>query len=390
MSMQLGLELARLTAGLDRLYRDVPRTQSFLDREGLIPVAMAQVEPYALKNYGEARDRLEALQARIPGEAESELRRAYLTEMVDSLLALLDTFEGRQISYAERLRRQMRVDTQMVSDEILDGYRRTIRENLDELGYRGGSLAEDVGRFEADSLVPADQVLAVMGDVTREAQRRTSEMMYLMNDEWLEPVRLDDVPFTAYCDYPERKMRLNLAFPFTRSSIKHLACHEAFPGHLVHLALRQRYVAEGKMPLDGAQVVTSSASSAMFEGIADNGWFFLDWINTPEDVVGMTLERLRAALRCNAAWMLHVEGRSPEEVAPVIAAAGYQDVATAAGRIAFLRHGLRAPFVYGYWCGDTSLHAVWEKVPRERHKEFWQYLYGNMHTPSTLRDFWVA
>lgn len=388
--MQLGLELARLTAGLDKLYREVPRTGSFLDREGLIPVAVAQVEPYLLKDYCEARDRLESLQSRIPTDAPTALRQAYLLEMVDSLLALLDTFENRQISYAERLRRQMRVDTQMVSDEILDGYRATIRGNLDELGYRGGSLAEDVARFERDSVVPADKVLDTMAEYTREARRRTSETMYLMNYEWIEPVRLDDVPFTAYCDYPERKMRLNLAFPFTRSSIKHLACHEAFPGHLVHLALRQRYVAEGKMPLDGAQVVTSSASSAMFEGIADNGWFFLDWINTPEDVVGMTLERLRAALRCNAAWMLHVEGRSPEEVAPVIAAAGYQDVATAAGRIAFLRHGLRAPFVYGYWCGDTSLHAVWEKVPRERHKEFWQYLYGNMHTPSTLRDFWVA
>lgn len=388
--MQLGLELARLTAGLDKLYREVPRTGSFLDREGLIPVAVAQIEPYLLKDYGEARDRLESLQSRIPTEAPTALRKAYLLEMVDSLLALLDTFENRQISYAERLRRQMRVDTQMVSDEILDEYRATIRGNLDELGYRGGSLAEDVARFERDSVVPADKVLDTMAEYTREARRRTSETMYLMNDEWIEPVRLDDVPFTAYCDYPERKMRLNLAFPFTRSSIRHLACHEAFPGHLVHLALRQRYVAEGKMPLDGAQVVTSSASSAMFEGIADNGWFFLDWINTPEDVVGMTLERLRAALRCNAAWMLHVEGRSPEEVAPVIAAAGYQDVATAAGRIAFLRHGLRAPFVYGYWCGDTSLHAVWEKVPKERHKEFWQYLYGNMHTPSTLRDFWVA
>ena len=43
--MQLGLELARLTAGLDKLYRAVPRTGSFLDREGLIPVAVAQVEP---------------------------------------------------------------------------------------------------------------------------------------------------------------------------------------------------------------------------------------------------------------------------------------------------------------------------------------------------------
>lgn len=387
--MQLGLELARLTAGLDKLYRDVPRTGSFLDREGLIPVAVAQIEPTLLKSYTEAREKLEALQSRIPGEAESPLRKAYLLEMVDSLLALLDTFENRQISYAERLRRQMRIDTQTVSDEILDGYRQTIRENLDELGYRGGSLTEDVGRFEADTIVPTDKVLATMDEYSLEAQRRTSEMMYLMNDEWLGAVRLDNVPFTAYCDFPERKMRLNLAFPFTRSNIKHLACHEAFPGHLVHLALRRNYVAEGKMPLDGAQVVTSSASSALFEGIADNGWFFLDWINTPEDVIGMTLERLRAALRCNAAWMLHVEQKSPEEVAPLIAEAGYQDVETAAGRIAFLRHGLRAPFVYGYWCGDTSTHAVWETVPKERRKEFWQYLYGNMHTPTTLKQFWT-
>jgi hypothetical protein len=388
--MQLGLELARLTAGLDKLYRDVPKTGSFLDREGLIPVAVAQVEPYLMKDYNEARDRLESLEARIPAEADTEWRKAYLLEMVDSLLALLDTFENRQISYAERLRRQMRIDTQTVSDKILDSYRATLRENLDALGYRGGSLSEDVGRFEKDTIVPADKVLDTMAEYTVEARRRTSEMMYLFNDEWIEPVRLDDVPFTAYCDYPERKMRLNLAFPFTRSNIKHLACHEAFPGHLVHLALRQKYVAEGKMPLDGAQVVTSSASSALFEGIADNGWFFLDWINTPEDVAGMTLERLRAALRCNAAWMLHVERKTPEEVAPIIAEAGYQDLATAAGRIGFLRHGLRAPFVYGYWCGDTSTHAVWETVPRERRKEFWAYLYGNMHTPTTLRQFWQS
>ena len=388
--MKLGNELARLTAGLDALYRSEPHTGSFLDREGLIPVAVAEVEPTPLRHYDEARATLVALQQRLPAEAESDLRRAYLGEMIDSLLALVTTFEGKEIPYAERLRRQMRVDTQMVADAVLDGYRATIRENLDALGYRGGSLAEDVKRWEADMLVPADEVLEVMRDLTREAQRRTTELMYAMDDEWLEPVRLDDVPFTAYCDYPARKMRLNLAFPFTRPAIKHLACHEAFPGHLVHLALRQRHVADGTMPLDGAQVVTSSASSALFEGIADNGWFFLDWINTPEDVLGMTLERLRAALRCNAAWMIHAKGMRSEEVAPIIAEAGYQDLATATTRIAFLRHGLRAPFVYAYWCGDIATHAVWSTVPEDRRREFWQYLYGNMHTPTTLRDFWPA
>lgn len=388
--MQLGTELARLTQGLDTLYRSAPRTGSFLDREGLIPVAVAEVEGTPLRDYAEAREKLVALRERLPGDAESELRRAYVGEMIDSLLALITTFENKTISYADRLRRQIRIETQVVSDEILDGYRATIRENLDELGYRGGSIAEDVARFEADVLVPADQVLATMSEMTREAQRRTTQFMYEMDDEWLEPVRLDDVPFTAYCDYPERKMRLNLAFPFTRPAIKHLACHEAFPGHLVHLALRQRYTADGSMPLDGAQVVTSSASSALFEGVADNGWFFLDWINTPEDRIGVALERLRAALRCNAAWMLHAQGMMPEEVAPIIAEAGYQDLATTTGRLGFLRHGLRAPFVYAYWCGDMAVHEVWTTVPKERRKEFWQYLYGNMHTPSTLRDFWPA
>ena len=29
-------------------------------------------------------------------------------------------------------------------------------------------------------------------------------------------------------------------------------------------------------------------------------------------------------------------------------------------------------------------------VREEDGKEFWVYLYGNMHTPTTLRDFWPA
>jgi hypothetical protein len=167
-----------------------------------------------------------------------------------------------------------------------------------------------------------------------------------------------------------------------------LATHEVFPGHLVHLALRERYVAEGRMPLDAAQVVTSSASSALFEGIADNGMFFLDWIEGPEDELGVALQRLRGALRCNAAWMMHSQGKTLDEILPVIAEGGFQDPVTARSRLAFLGHNLRAPFVYAYWCGDVAVHEVWKGVPKERRAEFWDYLYGNMHTPKTLAAHW--
>ncbi|QQR40739.1 hypothetical protein [Devosia rhizoryzae] len=387
--MKLGKELAELTAGIDQLYRNTPRSDGFLDKEGLIPVAVAEVTPRPLADYDEAVDALNALRARLPAEAESPLRRDYLDEMIDSLLTLVATFREEEVSFADRVSRQIRVSTQRIGDDVLDGYRSIIREKLDELGYSGGALADDLARYEETVRVPVDQVLDTMRALTIEARERVTATMYPMADHWMEPVGVSAVPFSAYCDYPSRKVLMNLDFPYTRFALKHLATHEVFPGHLVHLALRERYVAEGTMPLDGAQVVTSSASSALFEGIADNGMFFLDWIEGPEDELGVALQRLRGALRCNAAWMMHAEGMTLDQIVPIIAEGGFQDPVTARSRLAFLGHNLRAPFVYAYWCGDMAVHEVWSQVPPERRAEFWAYLYGNMHTPTTLKTYWA-
>ena len=101
--MKLGKDLAELTAGIDKLYRSTPRSDGFLDREGLIPVAVASVEPRFLRDYVEATDALRGLAGRLESEAESALRRDYLAEMIDSLLALVTTFQDREISFADRL-----------------------------------------------------------------------------------------------------------------------------------------------------------------------------------------------------------------------------------------------------------------------------------------------
>lgn len=386
--MLIGNELAGLTAGIDALYRSTPRSDGFLDKEGLIPVAMAEVEPIKLRDYAEARERLEALAGRNAGEAEAQLRRDYVEEMIDSLLALVTTFEEKPISFADRVRRQIRVTTQRVPDRELEGYRQTIREKLNELGYAGGSLTEDFNRWEAQARVPKEAVLAELKALILEGRERVTATMYPMAHEWMEPEGVTAVPFSAYCDYPTRKVLLNLDFPYTRFSLKHLATHEVFPGHLVHMNLRERYVAEGKMPLDGAQVVTSSASSALFEGIADNGMFFLDWVDGPEDELGVALQRLRSAMRCNAAWMMHAEGMSLDEIVPIISDKALQDTVTARSRLAFLTHNLRAPFVYAYYGGEMAVHEVWKTVAPDERKDFWAFLYDNMHTPTTLKKYW--
>ncbi|MCS6758270.1 MAG: hypothetical protein MO852_03610 [Candidatus Devosia euplotis] len=186
------------------------------------------------------------------------------------------TFEDEPISFSERVSRQIRVTTQLVPAAELEGYRRTIREKLAEMSYSGGSLNEDFDRYEAQARVPADQALQTLSDPIGEARERTIAGMYPhMADEWMAPAGVSAVPYSAYCDFLTRKVLLNLDFPYTRFSLKHMATHEVFPGHMVHMKLREEMVQAGTMPLDGAQVVTSSVSSALFEGIADNGMLFL-------------------------------------------------------------------------------------------------------------------
>ena len=213
--MKPGQELAEITAGIDLLYRLEQEGEGFLDAEGLIPVAVAPVEARIFGRYSQAREALAKLAERLERDAESELRRDYLFEMIDSLEALMDTFEGKPIGFAERLRRQIRVDTTVIGDDVLGTYRATIRAGLDEMGYRDGDLAADLARWEADTIVPRDAVIPTLEDLLWQSRQRVAAVMYDFSSEWMEPVGVTQKPFAAYCDYPRRKVLLNLDFPYT-------------------------------------------------------------------------------------------------------------------------------------------------------------------------------
>ncbi|EAR52649.1 hypothetical protein OG2516_00444 [Oceanicola granulosus HTCC2516] len=382
--MTIGTDLAELTAGIDALYRAQLTEQSTLNAEGLIPVAVAEVAPRPLRDWSEAHDAIAALLARVPAEAEEAGRVGWLTEMTQSLASLARMFAGERIGFAERLRDQLRVAPEPIPQAILDGYRTELADALDALGYRSGDLAEDVRRWEDDTTVPEAEVIARLAAIQREAQARSRRLVVDIGDDWTEPAGVHDKPYSAYCDYPGRHVWLNLEFRYTEADLKHLATHEAFPGHLVHLARREALVAAGEMPLDGAQVVTNSASSPLFEGIADNGIALLDWIDGPQDIAGLALQRTRSALRCNAAWMVFEEGKSIEEAARAVAGPSFMDVHPMTRRLAFLSHELRAPFLFAYWCGDDAVRRFLDATRDWERPRVVRTLYDEMHTPTTL------
>ncbi len=141
---------------------------------------------------------------------------------------------------------------------------------------------------------------------------------------------------------------------------------------------------EGVMPLEGAQVVTCSASSALFEGIADNGIELLDWDETPEDAAGLALQRIRSALRCNASWMICEEGKTLDEAVDATAGPAFQDQLTTRRRLDFVHHELRAPFLFAYWRGDEAVRAFRQRTRDADRRFVVETLFDHMHTPKTL------
>lgn len=385
----MDIELTRATLGIDRLYRIQVGSAGVLDREGLVPVTLANVEPDQFDSWDHADKRLIELAGGLYSIGDS-LRRAYLTEMIDSLRGLVATFRGDPLEYTARVRRCLRVDPSPVSPEMIEQYRAEIDQLLEQMGYVQGSLSERVTRWEEEYRVPAEKVPLMLNELLNTARARTDIYMFKVPDvPELEPVGVRGVPFSAYCDYPGRQLRINLDHIYTRGALKHLACHEAYPGHLVHLAVREHRTKSGAMPLDAALVVTNSASSAIFEGIGENGIHFLEWIEDSGDQLAMTLNRLRSAARVNAALLFHQVGRPLEQVKTYLDETCFATPAWVESRLAFMIHRLRAPFIFAYWCGDRAVAKVWRRVESRERPQFFRYLYHHMHTATTLDRFWL-
>lgn len=383
-------QVTRATLGMHELYLREQGGDSFLDKEGLVPVIMTELPALPFANWAEADATLAELERRLP-ELGAGLHHDYLSEMLDSLRALVVTFRGEPMDYREKIRRFLRVSPDAISDAQLQAWTQQIDQMLFDLGYARGSLGERIGAWETEQTVPASDVLPVLKQMMDEARQRTVDMLFaLPDDAQMEAVGIHGVPFGAYSDYPHRQVLLNIDHPYTRYSLKRLACHEGFPGHCAHMALRDQWTHSGEMPVDGALVVTNSASSPLFEGIADFSIEFIDWTGGASDDMAIVLGKLRGAARINTALLINADGKSLDEAAAYQARISFMDQAAAASRLGFLTHKLRAPFAFAYWYGDRAVERVWRGVSRAQRPAFFAYLYRNMHTPTTLYKYWTG
>lgn len=385
-TLAFGREVMTALLALDRLYRRESGDEDGLAVLNLDTNGEFAAEPFP--TYAEARDRFAALRAAAARLPEAD-RRVYYDDLCHSTLAFI-TWRERGLPFERQLADFLHVPAEPVAPAELDGLRAELKALLDRNGY-AGDLAEQSAAWEARHRVPGPEVGRVLAGWMDTAWTRTEATLLRIPADRTDGMRVTPVSgmaFNARCNYLGRSVEINTDPVLTGPGLKHLAVHEGCPGHYVQFKLRETGYREGRSPADGLLSCVNTASSCVFEGIADAGMEMAGWVTDDDDRIQSLQNRYRAAIGTVAAWRLHALGHSAGSVsdwlrgAALIGGDGW-----VANRMAFISAPARAVLIWSYWWGEPVVAGAWRAVPPSRRTAFLDFLHGRMHSNRSVQMF---
>jgi hypothetical protein len=385
-AFDFGSELTAVTMGLDRFERGRNGAGSPLDGEGLVPIYIGDdlVTPRAYADWDAIHADLAALAARaeaLPAGA----RRVFATGMAASLQTAARLFAGETMSYADKLRDL--VGAAPVPEGRIAELSDQLDARLATAGFVRGDLRARVEAWETARAVDASALETVFRELMALAKARTATMIFDTGDYDMALNPLRGIPFTARCGFAERRMDLNVDIAFTRAALKHLVCHEVFPGHATQLLYTRAEVDAGRAPADALLCTANVITGCVQEGIGDQGVELLDWVEDADDAIHQALRTLKSAVQATAAWRLMVDGEAPESVADYLRDVGCGQEAWVQGRLRFASHPFRGPFIASYFAGNEAVRTVRERVADADRAAFTAHLLGQAHSPASLALF---
>jgi hypothetical protein len=385
-TLQYGEEICAVTLGVDHLYRKEIGVGVNDPHEGLAVINMGNVPAREFESYDDARKALSEL-AKKAFSLPEEDRRLYYNQACISMDSFCASRMGLLPSLTSQIGMFLHVNPAPVSDRELDGFKQQIRTMLTQMGY-SGDLEQQCAKWEEKNKVPADEVKGVMEELMVEARKLTGEILDLPEGDYYSVITERGCSFSASSHYDERAVIINIDPVLTKPSLKHLVCHECYPGHFMQFSLRQRLYEKGVAAADGLLSVCNHSSSATFEGIADAGLEFIDWIKDDDDRVMLLLSELKSSLGTAASYKLHEMKMPASEVENWIrsnALIGGEGYVTS--RMRFISDTSRSALIWSYWRGDQGVFDIWHRVEPKDRPRFFDYIYSRLHTVQSMQLF---
>jgi hypothetical protein len=204
--------------------------------------------------------------------------------------------------------------------------------------------------------IPVEVLRAVIDSLADDFRERTQQAFGLPDGEHVDFELVTDEPWSGFNYYLgglRSRVAINTDLPVLSTSIAHLVAHEAYPGHHTEHSRKEVGLVRERNHLEETIFLVGTPQCLLAEGLADLGLEVLLG-DEPEPIVAEHLRplgvrydaevvaRVRhagealAAVRGNAALLLHDEGRAPGDVVDYLARWSLLDRARAEKAVQFL------------------------------------------------------
>ena len=374
---------------MDELYR---KQQSggdpSLAKEGLVPVILSEFKHTQMNSYDEARAELKDIYSQYATAKMNDVRKSYMLEQVQSVINLGDwVFAKREFTYRELVQATLFVNQNTITEHQLERERKRMFTLLADKGYKGNFI-EKFEQWKKDHLVKPSDLQATLDEMTAETQRLALNLGFEeVADVEVKCVIEHDRPYSGYCDYPGKTIYINGDMEYTYPQLKHLMTHEVHLGHITHMHVRKLDYEKGLVPADTILVITNTASSGVFEGLADNAQLFIGWDKEVDDEIGRIYSNLTAMTSIKMAHMMHEENIAPDVVKRYFRETLGKNEAAGDSKIRFLTFPHRRPFIYSYWRGNEAVRQIYLNLEKHETWEFLRFAYHNMHSVNSISQF---
>ena len=387
---ELAKKFCEIVLGADEFYRKEQMEKSeevSFTAEGLVPVNFSGIKSTAITSWKEAIDSLAEIYHGYE-RIQDPTRKNYMLQQVGSFRKVCLWLSGFPISFREIAGETMFIDENPVGSEIVKEKIKKLQDTLSKAGYQG-TVEEQVKMWQKNRAVTgAEETKNILEKLLSEAKNKTLALgLGAIRDFNVHAEIVYNVPYNAYCDYMSRMIYINGEVTYTYDELKHLVCHEAYPGHMTHMAIRQQLVEEGRIPADAGLVLTNTASSPVFEGLADQGKDFLGWNEDINDEICRQLNQIQSICNQNASHIYYCEEDGPKKAEQYMRAYSFASDAKIKSRLRYMGYPFRKAYMYAYWRGWEALEEAWKGLELGKQPRFLKYLYENMHSVDTVLQF---
>ena len=215
------------------------------------------------------------------------------------------------------------------TDEFAEAHRR-----LAAVLPGDGPVRDRLVAWRESTAIPVDRLDGVLRSIAEDFRARTDRQFGLPEGEHVEWELATDQPWSGFNYYEgglRSRVAINVDLPVLATSIGHLVAHEAYPGHHTEHTRKEAGLVRARGWMEETIFCVGTPQCLVAEGLADTALSVVAGDEADEVVA----DHLRAAgldydaglatevrgattslegVRGNAAWMLHAEGRSTDEV----------------------------------------------------------------------------